>query len=235
MELSEYVMDFEKHIAIKLQILADFIAKWTKHNSQTKDVVHDSPWLVYCDRAWGSVGARAAVVLISPFRIKLCYAARLQFTNESDKCTNNIAEYEAILLRLRKLRAIGVRTCVLRTDSKIIFGQIEKECIEREATLEKYIALIRRMKNHFRGFTVEHIESNKNAKVDDLAKAATHNTPMPADVFFQVIEEALVKIVVLKPMLINIIEGEDRRAPIMAYIHHYYEPDSFNEQIKMQQ
>jgi ribonuclease HI len=43
MELSEYVMDFEKHIAIKLQILADFIAKWTKHNSQTKDVVHDSP------------------------------------------------------------------------------------------------------------------------------------------------------------------------------------------------
>jgi hypothetical protein len=33
----------------------------------------------------------------------------MQFNNESDKCTNNIAEYEAILLGLRKLRAIGVK------------------------------------------------------------------------------------------------------------------------------
>jgi hypothetical protein len=58
---------------------------------------------------------------------------------------------------------------------------------------------------------------------------------MPTDVFFQVIEEALIKIVILELRLINIIEGEDRRAPIMAYLHHYYEPNSINEQIRMQQ
>jgi ribonuclease HI len=47
-------------------------------------------------------------VLISPSRIKLCYAARLKFTNEADKCTNNITEYDAVLLGLCKLRAIRV-------------------------------------------------------------------------------------------------------------------------------
>jgi ribonuclease HI len=82
---------------------------------------------------YGSARARATIVLISPSRIKLCYVVRLQFTNEADKCTNNIAE--AILLGLRKLRAIDVQTCVLHTDSKVVSGQIEKECIAREAAL----------------------------------------------------------------------------------------------------
>jgi ribonuclease HI len=70
---------------------------------------------------------------------------RLQFNKETDKCTNNIIEYEAILWGLRKLRAIGVQRCILHTDSKVVAGQIEKECISREPTLEKYLALVRRM------------------------------------------------------------------------------------------
>jgi hypothetical protein len=58
---------------------------------------------------------------------------------------------------------------------------------------------------------------------------------LPVDVFFQVLEDALVKTVLLEPRVINIIEGEDWRAPIMAYLRHYYEPDSKNGQTKMQQ
>jgi hypothetical protein len=37
---------------------------------------------------------------------------------------------------------------------------------------------------------VEYIERNKNVRVDDLARAAAHNTLMLADVFFQVLEDA---------------------------------------------
>jgi hypothetical protein len=65
------------------------------------------------------------------------------------------------------------------------------------------------MENYFRGFTVEYIERNKNTDADNLAKAAARNTPIPTYVFFQVIEEASIKIVMLEPRLINIIEGED--------------------------
>jgi ribonuclease HI len=71
--------------------------------------------------------------------IKLRYEACLQFTRETDKCTNNIAKYEALLLGLHKLRAMGVYSCILKIDSKVIAGQIEKECIARVATLERYL------------------------------------------------------------------------------------------------
>jgi ribonuclease HI len=76
--------------------------------------------------------------LISPSGIKLRYVARLQFASETDKCTNNIVEYEAILLGLRKLRAIGVQICVLHIDSQVVSGRIEKECIATEPTRERY-------------------------------------------------------------------------------------------------
>jgi hypothetical protein len=158
----------------------------------------------------------------------------MQFNKESDKCTNNIAEYEAILLGLRKVRAIGVQKCILRSDSKVVVGQIENECIVRDPTLEKYLGLVRRMENYFKGFTVGYMEWNKNCEVDELAKGVAHNTPMPADIFFQVLEDASVKTAPPEPSNINIIKGEDWRAPIMAYLHHYYEPTSKNEQIKMQ-
>jgi hypothetical protein len=82
---------------------------------------------------------------------------------------------------------------------------------------------------------VEYIERNKNVKADDLVKAAACNTPMSTDVFFQVLEDASVKTVLPEPRIINIIEGEDWRAPIMAYLRHYYEPDNKNEQTRMQQ
>jgi ribonuclease HI len=74
------------------------------------------------------------------------------------KCTNNIAEYEAILLGFRKLRAIGVQKYILRTNSKVVTGQIEKECIAREPTLERYLGLVRKIENYFKRFTVEYIE-----------------------------------------------------------------------------
>jgi ribonuclease HI len=72
----------------------------------------------------------------------------LQFNSEANKRTNNIAEYEDILLGHQKQRAIGVQRCILHTDSKVVARQIEKECIAREPSLEKYLALVRRMEKN---------------------------------------------------------------------------------------
>jgi ribonuclease HI len=55
-------------------------------------------------------------------------------------------------------------------DSKVVSSQIEKECIAREPTSEKYITLVQTMENYFKGFTIEYIERNKNTEADDLAK-----------------------------------------------------------------
>jgi ribonuclease HI len=85
---------------------------------------------------------------------------------------------------LHKLHAMGVQHCILKTDSKIIASQIEKECTTRDKTPERYLAVVRRMEIFFKGFTVEHIERAKNTEADELAKAAARKAALPSDVFF---------------------------------------------------
>jgi hypothetical protein len=108
----------------------------------------------------------------------------------------------------------------------VIAEQIENECIARDATLERYLAFTRRMENYFRGFSIQHIERIKNTKVDELAKVAARKTTLPPDVFFQTLEDSSVKIVEPEPRIVNVIQGEDWRAPIMAFLHHHYEQGS---------
>jgi ribonuclease HI len=93
-------------------VLADFIADWTLGAQDEEKTTDAEAWTVFCDGSWGTFGAGAAAALISPSKIKTCYAARLDFS-----CTNNIAEYEALLLGLQKLKAMGIRRAVLKSDS----------------------------------------------------------------------------------------------------------------------
>jgi ribonuclease HI len=59
---------------------------------------------MFCDGSWGTFGAGAAAVLVAHSKVRTCYVAKLDFS-----CTNNIAEYEALLLGLQKLRAMGIK------------------------------------------------------------------------------------------------------------------------------
>jgi hypothetical protein len=55
------------------------------------------------------------------------------------------------------------------------------------------------------------------------------------DVFLQVMSDASTKTVEPEPRVINVIQGEDWRASIMAYVCHYYEPDITVEYTRTQQ
>jgi ribonuclease HI len=77
---------------------------------------------VFFDGSWGTFGAGAAAILISPSKIRTCYAAKLEFNY-----TNNIVEYEALLLGLQKLKAMGIRRETLKSDSQVITGHIDKK------------------------------------------------------------------------------------------------------------
>ena len=84
--------------------------------------------------AGAAFGAGAAAVLVAPSKVRTCYAMKLDFS-----CTNNIAEYEALLLGLRKLKAMGIRRAILKTDSQVISGHIDKSYKARDPKLEKYL------------------------------------------------------------------------------------------------
>jgi hypothetical protein len=91
----------------------------------------------------------------------------------------------------------------------VIASQIEKECIARDETLERYLAAVRRMERFFKGFIVQYIERGKNAEADELATVAAKKAVLPPDVFFQVVEDPFVKTVEPEPRMINIMQGED--------------------------
>ena len=57
------------------------------------------------------------VILLSPEQDVLKYGVQLQFPT-----TNNEAEYEAVLTRLRIAKALGVRNLKLNSDSKLVVG-----------------------------------------------------------------------------------------------------------------
>jgi ribonuclease HI len=144
---------------------------------------------VFCDGSWGTFGAGATAVLVAPSKVKTCYAARLEFS-----CTNNIAEYEALMLGLRKLRAMGIRRAILRTDSQVISGHVDKSSKARDPKLERYLDTVRRLEASFEGFSIKNIPRGENEHAYLLAKTAAQGLPLPSEVFFETIKAPSVEL-----------------------------------------
>jgi ribonuclease HI len=139
--------------------------------------------MVFCDGSWGTFGAGAAVVLVTPSKVRTCYAVKLDFS-----CTNNIDEYKALLLGLRKLKAMEIRRAIFETDSQVISGHIDKSSKARDPKLENDLDAVRRLEASFEGFSVKNNPRRENEHVDLLAKSAAQGLPLPSEVFFETIK-----------------------------------------------
>jgi hypothetical protein len=111
-KLNEFTIDYVHRSSIQSQALADFIVDWTPGAQDEERTKDDKAWTMFCDGSWGTFGAGAAAILNSPSKIRTCYVARMEFN-----CTNNIAKYEALLLGLQKLKAMGIRKAILKSHS----------------------------------------------------------------------------------------------------------------------
>jgi ribonuclease HI len=158
---------------------------------------------MFYDGSWGTFGAGAAAILISSSKIRTCYVARLEFN-----CTNNIAEYEALLLGLRKLKAMGIRRAILKSYSQVITGHIDKINKARDPKLEKYLDTVRRMEASFKGFSVKNIPRGKNEHADLLAKSPAHGLSLPSEVFFETIKAPSVELMEQAVLTISPVERE---------------------------
>jgi ribonuclease HI len=194
-------------------------------------------WTIHCDGAWCHAGAGAAAIITSPIGIKHRYAACLSFALESDRCTNNIVEYEAVILGLRKLKALGVTTCIVKTDSKVVVGQVEKEYSAKYPALMQYLTAVRGLERQFKGFTLQHVDRARNEEADALAKAAARGKTLPSDVFYHVIGTPAIRnpegLQVTNDTkchrIVNLIMTEDWRALITLFLQGYYDPSDINE------
>lgn len=80
------------------------------------------------------------------------------------------------------------------------------------------------------GITTKPIPRSENSEVDELAKAVAQGTILPSDVFYKIINQPSSEINIKAPKLINTIQSEDWRAPIVAYLRGYHEPKTKEEE-----
>jgi hypothetical protein len=140
-------------------------------------------------------------------------------------CTNNIAEYEALLLGLRKLKAMGIRRAILKTDSQVISGHIDKSSKARDPKLEKYLDTIRILEASFEGFSVKNIPRGENEHADLLAKSAAQGLPLPSEVFFETIKAPSVELLERAVLTISPAHSEDWRTEIISFLQGNYLSD----------
>ena len=101
--------------------------------------------------------------------------------------------------------------------------------------MQKYLLTVRKIEGFFLGITTKPIPRSENSKANELAKATAQGITLPSDVFYGVISQPSVELNIKAPKLINAIHSEDWRAPVMAYLKGYHEPETKEEEKRKQQ
>ena len=93
--------------------MAEFIVEWTPTpDEEVPEIVipgKESPqeWIMYLEGDFSLQGAGAGMLYVAPFGEHLKYFVRMYFSRE--EATNNTAEYEVLLARLRVATELGIK------------------------------------------------------------------------------------------------------------------------------
>jgi hypothetical protein len=122
------------------------------------------------------------------------------------------------MLGLRKLKSMGIRRAILKTDSQVISGHVYKSSKARDPKLKKYLDTVRRLEASFEGFSVKNIPRGENEHGDLLAKSAAQGLPLPSEVFFETIKAPLVELMERAVLTISPVHSEDWRTEITSFL-----------------
>ena len=139
-------------------------------------------WTLHFDGSKCKEGVGAGCILTDPKGDKNLIACRLEF-----ECTNNTAEYEALIHGLNKAIELGVRKIHIFGDSEIIVKQVKNYIHCVSAHLLNYRDKVRELLKSFDEFVINSIPRNQNSDANLLANVASKLIPadkMPTNVFF---------------------------------------------------
>ncbi|GJU89091.1 reverse transcriptase domain-containing protein [Tanacetum coccineum] len=158
--------------AIKGQILADFIVKRPEEDSLDTPMEEKAellePWILFTDRSSCTDGSRAGLIHTNPEGIEFTYALRFRFD-----ATNNEAEYEALIARLRIAEQMGVKNLQANVDSRLVANQVNGTYVAKEADMIRYLEKVKALTGGFKAFTIKQIPRSENKKADALSKIAS--------------------------------------------------------------
>ena len=172
-ELSEFDVNYQPRNAIKAQVLADFIAKFSPNRSELDEVDEVQKWVINVDGSSMLYAGGIRVILKSPEGDKLKYAARLQY-----QTTNNEAKYEALLKGLKLAKSLGAESVIVHGDSQFIINQVNGMCEAKESQMKKYLNKVRQLVKKFKKASFVQLLREENMEADALVKAASTGEPM---------------------------------------------------------
>jgi ribonuclease HI len=126
-------------------------------------------WSLYCDGASrGNPGQAGAGVLLKDAAGDI----RLQAGKYLGRVTNNVAEYQALLLGLQKARELGVKKIQVFADSELMVRQLKGQYrVKAPHLLPLYEAAQQALKE-FETFAISHVPRELNSLADRLANQA---------------------------------------------------------------
>ncbi|CAL8133986.1 unnamed protein product [Prunus armeniaca] len=188
--LSEFAFRYVPQKSIRGQAVADFLADHPREEIENMDsmnianadlltiahtclnnpiyLVHLTPWKLYFDGSKIDLASGAVIVLEDPLGIKHCYSFQLDF-----QCTNNRAEYEALIIGLEMLVELRVQSVEILGDSMLVLKQIAGEYKCLSPSLAVYLVPARNLLAEFRDATWEHVPREENLATNEMAQIAT--------------------------------------------------------------
>ncbi|XP_062021128.1 uncharacterized protein LOC133737620 [Rosa rugosa] len=126
------------------------------------------PWVLFFDGSRTETLAGAGIVLENPAGDRFSYSFQLEF-----KCTNNQAEYEALIIGLEVLLELGVRDVQVRGDSLLVISQLQEKYRCVSCLLIPYLNRAIKLLDQFDDADLEHIPRERNFAANELAQLAT--------------------------------------------------------------
>lgn len=138
--------------------------------------LEEGVWSLYCDGASrGNPGlAGAGVVLIDPDG-----EVREELHEFLGQATNNVAEYRALLLGLKRARELGIKKLRVFSDSELLVRQINGSYRVKQPHLLVLWQEVQRELQQFAGHEVTHVRRELNREADRLANEGIDQRPPP--------------------------------------------------------
>ncbi|XP_045792014.1 uncharacterized protein LOC123886769 [Trifolium pratense] len=186
--LSEYSLSYKPLKAIKGQIVADFIVDHSAIESPQNYIALE-PWTLYFDGSRHQHGTGIGILIISPQKIPTKFKYRI-----NGICSNNEAEYEALIAGLEILLSLGAKDIKIKGDSELVLKQLTKDykCIKEH--LIRYFVIANALLKRFDSIDIEHVPRIENHEANDLAQIASG---------YKVSKEKLEQLIEIKEKLIS--------------------------------
>jgi ribonuclease HI len=138
---------------------------------------------MFFDVASSKEGVGVGVVFVSPCQETIPLSYKLEF-----EATNNVAEYEALLLGLRDTKYMGIEELSVFGDLELIFHQIKNIYQAKHPRLKTYINEVWDLvDNFFLAFNISFIPREDNTMADSLVVSTSHfKVPLPPKLKYDV-------------------------------------------------